>query len=635
MKKVYYFILFLLIVIVFSRYSYLRFFKYDYYQNEYVKLNQKYVYGNVAPRGRILDRNGKLLVDNVSVNSIYYRDLGEISKDDVAIYLSNILEQKEKASDMELKKYYMERNDTNFLLSDEELEDFSYRRLSVKEVEELKLSRMDDIIKTYSDEDGYVIHLYSILNKGYAYAKKEIISDISSKECALVNELNIDGLECDDGIKRVYLYDTMNALYGSVGNISLENKEYYLSKGYALDDQVGLSYLEKEYDDYLRGEKAVYIVNDDKSLTKIKDSVKGNDIYLSIDIDLQLKINDVIKKYLDKKDKYRNTDYYNTSYVIVSNPNTGEILASSGISNVKDEYYDVTSNILTSSFTVGSIIKGASMTVGYQNNLVDIGKKINDSCVKLYQVPTKCSFKRLGYLDDISALKWSSNYYQFMLAIKLVGKKYRFDMKLGASEENFNTYRDTFKSFGLGTSTGIDLKNESYGITGKNYADDLYLNLSIGQYDTYTALQLINYINTIATSGKRYSLHYLSKVMSGDEVIYNYEPVILNEVSSNFERIHKGFYEVMNHGTGSGYTDLKYKPAGKTGTSEVVYSKDVTTINQTYAMFAPYDNPKYSIVVISPNVSYNNDKNNYIAPINRLISKEVSDIVLDPIYVEN
>ena len=79
---------------------------------------------------------------------------------------------------------------------------------------------------------------------------------------------------------------------------------------------------------------------------------------------------------------------------------------------------------------------------------------------------------------------------------------------------------------------------------------------------------------------------------------------------------------------GSGYTDLKYRPAGKTGTSEVVYSKDVTTINQTYAMFAPYDNPKYSIVVISPNVSYNNDKNNYIAPINRLISKEVSDIVL-------
>ena len=58
---------------------------------------------------------------------------------------------------------------------------------------------------------------------------------------------------------------------------------------------------------------------------------------------------------------------------------------------------------------MGSVIKGASHTVGYQNNLIDIGKKINDSCVKLYQVPTKCSYKRLGYIDDITALKTSSN----------------------------------------------------------------------------------------------------------------------------------------------------------------------------------------------------------------------------------
>ena len=46
-------------------------------------------------------------------------------------------------------------------------------------------------------------------------------------------------------------------------------------------------------------------------------------------------------------------------------------------------------------------------------------------------------------------------------------------------------------------------------------------------------------------------------------------------------------------------------------------------------MYAPYDNPKYSIVVISPNISYNNENNNYIAPINRYISKEVSKIIFE------
>ena len=79
---------------------------------------------------------------------------------------------------------------------------------------------------------------------------------------------------------------------------------------------------------------------------------------------------------------------------------------------------------MINSYIVGSIVKGASHTVGYLNNSIDIGKKINDSCVKLYSVPSKCSFKRLGYLDDISALKMSSNYYQFITAIKTTGNKY-------------------------------------------------------------------------------------------------------------------------------------------------------------------------------------------------------------------
>ena len=58
------------------------------------------------------------------------------------------------------------------------------------------------------------------------------------------------------------------------------------------------------------------------------------------------------------------------------------------------------------------------------------------------------------------------------------------------------------------------------------------------------------------------------------------------------DRVKEGFKTVLEYGgTGSGYIDKIYKPAGKTGTSESVYSKDITTITQTYAMFAPYDNP--------------------------------------------
>lgn len=627
MKKIYYCLITIIYLLIISRYLYIAYYKHDYYYEEYLNATNKIVYGLNAPRGRILDRNGKVLVDNIGTNTIVFHKLKNIDTKKIAHLLNTIIPNIKKASIDEQKKYYLTFNETDSLLTEKEQELYNHRKISQAEVEEIKLARIEPLLN-YTNKEQQEIHLYYLLNKGYIYDSKIIAKDVSDEICAKINISNISGLTCEYTTKRIYLYDTLNDILGRTGNITKENKEYYLAKGYSLNDTVGLTYLEKQYDDYLRGEKAKYLVNEDNSLTLISNSKPGNDIYLSIDIELQLQINEILKKNLNKASNLKNTKYYNSSYVLVSNPNTGEIIASTGLMKVKDDFHDITTNILTSSFTMGSVIKGASHTVGYQNNLIDIGTKINDSCIKLYQVPTKCSYKRLGYIDDITALKTSSNYYQFLTAIKLTGNKYKYNMKLEVEEKDFNTYRDTFAEFGLGSKTGIDLENESLGIKGKTIAPDLLLNLSIGQYDTYTPLQLLNYINTIATNGKRYSLHYLKEVKNKDKIIYEYQPNLLNIVkNSNFNRIKEGFKEVLYSGTGRGYTDTLYKPAGKTGTSEVVYNKDIITINQTYAMFAPYDNPQYSIVVISPNISYNNDYDNYIAPINRYISKEVSKLV--------
>ena len=628
MKKVYLIIIFILFTIITSRYLYLSIYKHDYYYEKYLNATNKIVYGLNAPRGRILDCNGKVLVDNIGINTIVYHNFDNNDSLTIAKKLLTILDNPEEASLEEQKNYYLKYNNTDNLLTTKEQELYERRKLTPKEVETIKLNRLDKYLN-YTKEEKQLIHLYYLLNNGYFYDNKIIKLDSSNKECALVNEANLPGLTCEYTTKRIYLYDTLNDIYGKVGPITKENKDYYLNEGYSLNDSVGLSYLEKQYDSYLRGTKAKYYVNDDNTLTLINSSKQGNDLILSIDIDLQLKINDILKKYLKQASKYKHTEYFNSSYVIVSDPSTGEIIASTGLSKIKDTYYDITTNILTSSFTVGSAIKGASHTVGYQNNLIDIGKKINDSCVKLYLVPEKCSYKKLGLIDDITALKTSSNYYQFMTAIKLTGNTYKYNMKLPVTEKHFDIYRNTFASFGLGSKTGIDLENESTGIKGSAIAPDLLLNLSIGQYDTYTPLQLTNYINTIAMDGKRYALHYLKEVKNNNKTIYTYEPILLNQVTSNFKRLKEGFKQVVNNGTGSGYTDKKYKPAGKTGTSEVVYQKGLTTINHTYVMYAPYDKPKYSIVVLSPNISYNNKKDNYIAPINRYISKEVSKLVFE------
>ena len=623
MKKNYYIIITILTTIALIRYLYISVYKHDYYYEKYLSINNKIVYGINAPRGRILDRNGKILVDNIGINTIVFHKIDGINTREVASILNEIIEV-DKASKDEQKEYYLKYEETDNLLTKEEQNLYERRKLSQEEIERIKLSR----IKTnYTEEKQKEIAIYYLLTNGYSYDNKIIKENVSNETCAIINTKNIPGLTCEYTTKRTYLYDTLTSIYGKVGNITKENKDYYLEKGYSLNDQVGLSYIEKQYDEYLKGTKAEYSINEDNSLTKIKDSSPGSDIYLSIDIDLQLKINDIIKENIDKAEKLKNTEYFNKAYVIVSNPNTGEIITSNALMKVKDTYYDITTNLITDSYIVGSVVKGASHTVGYQNNLIDT-KKRKDMCIKLYQVPEKCSYKYNGYINDIKALRTSSNSYQFQTVIKLVGEKYKYNMKLPVTEEHFNIYRNTFASFGLGSSTGIDLENESTGIKGKTIAADLLLNYSIGQYDTYTPMQLSNYINTIATQGKRYSMHYLKEIKNNEETIYTYEPQLLNTVESNFERINLGFQEVLL-GTGYGYTNIKYKPAGKTGTAQVVYDKDTTTINQSYVMYAPYDNPEYSIVVMTPNISYETEKEGYTAPINRYISKEVSKLLFE------
>lgn len=610
--------------IIIGRLIDIKILKYDNYYETYQSKTNNNILGETAPRGRILDTNGKVLVDNVAINNIIYRKSNNIKINDeisMAYKLSNILELNTKATNMEMKLFYILNNNTDYLITDKEKEDYDYRKITSDELLKIKLDRLNDEINIYNEEDDIAIHTFYLMQKDYKTATKIIENDVSDDYCAKITEENMNGISCAISWKRVNNYAILDSIVGSVGPIPEEEKDNYLNAGYTSNDQVGISGLEKYYDSVLKGSKAIYEVRNDNSLKLVKDEVKGSDLVLSIDIDIEQYAEEVLKTHLLLAHKMQNTEYYNHAYIIVGNPLSGEILTIAGLRrNEDDSFTDISANALLSSYTVGSVVKGASHTVGYLNNLIDIGKKINDSCVKLYSVPEKCSFKRLGMIDDITSLKTSSNYYQFMTAIKSTGNTYKPNIKIHVTEDNFNTYRDIFKLYGLGSTTGIDYPKESTGIKGNIIAPDLLLNLAIGQYDSYTPLELLAYINTIAMKGNRYSLSFKKQ--------QNKEIAKVNLDSEYYDRIQEGFYEVVNSGTGHGYTDTKYNAAGKTGTSEVYYDAKTTTITQSYIMYAPYDNPRLSLVVVNPNISYNNNRNNYIAPINRLISRTMSDYLL-------
>lgn len=645
MKKFYIFLSFLFLCLTSYSLYQLIFQKHAFYEQEYLDKTSVYVSSLSRPRGRILDSKGRILVDNVGVKTIVYRKINSIRLEEeleVAEKLASLLEFKETIPTQDLKKFWLTTHteEGNKLITSEEYELYDRRKLNSNDLYLLKLDRItEEMLSKYTEFDKKCAYVYTLMNKGYYYDAKVIKLDVTEKEYASVLEEKIKGVTNEMYFKREYPYgSTLRSIFGSVGSIPKELEMHYLNQGYALDDIVGISFLEQQYDSYLKGEKDTYKVEEDGTLTLVTEGKRGNDLVLSIDMEMQQGIEEIVKEEIKNGKKLKNTEYYNGSYVLVGNPNTGAIKAMVGVKYLGNDVFKMTeSDVITSSFTVGSIVKGASMAMAYQNNLVDVGKKIKDSCVKLYLVPEKCSYKSLGYIDDITALKTSSNYYQFLLAIKLAGYKYTRNMKMDVTEREFSIYRDAFSKFGLGVKTGIDLPNEQTGLKGNTIAADLLLNFAIGQYDTYTPIELLQYINTIANNGVRYKLSLLDKIIDKDgNVLVNYEKEVLSTFDLSeeyFDRIKTGFYQVVNGGTGSGYVDKNFNAAGKTGTSETVYDSDsdgvgdVKTINNTFAMYAPFDHPKYSLVSVSPHVSHYNGRTDYFAYINRYISKAVSDYV--------
>lgn len=636
---------------------YVQVIRHSFYVNKVAQLTQNTVEGTSSPRGRIYDRNGNILVDNEAIKIISYKKISGVStakEIEMAYFLGSLIEvDASKLSTTNLKKFWLKNNYElgKEKITDEEWKQLEERRISTSDIEQYKLDRItDEDLSSYTEVDKEAAYIYTIMNDGYSYSEKTIKKNVTDEEYAKVAEniSNLPGFKTKLDWERTYPYGSVfRSILGNVSTnesgIPYELKNYYLSQGYSLNDRVGTSYLEYQYESVLKGKKDLYKVSNSGDNILLEAGSRGNDIVLTIDINLQSAIEKILEEQLRLAKKDPNTEYYNKSFVIISNPQTGEILAMAGKQIVFDngEYkiYDYTPGVFTSSVVAGSVVKGASQIVGYNTGALKIGEVRDDACIKIAATPLKCSWKYLGKINDIEALKQSSNTYQFNTAIKVGKGKYVYDKAISIDKEAFNIYRNTFAEFGLGVKTGIDLPNESLGYKGTSTLAGHLFDFSIGQYDTYTPIQLNQYINTIANGGYRLAPYLLKAVYKPTsepltEILSETKPTVLNKVNTSdeyLERVKLGFQAVMERGgTGSGYISLNYNPAGKTGTSQSFIDTnndgivDKETISNTFAAYAPYDNPTVSFTVVSPDV-YNYDNGSSTrSSVNMHIAQEVS-----------
>lgn len=598
--------------------------------------------GSEAPRGNIYDRNGILLVGNESIPIIKYTKTNLTNKEEIELasdIAKNIEIDYTNVTKTMIKEYIYNTNKEELLnrITDKIKKQYENRKITNEEYKEIILENItEEEINNISEQEKKTAYLYYIMNIGYRYEDKIIKSEkVTEEEIKYVE--NSQNLYIDYIYKRTYPYgETLKSIFGNVGSIQEEDLEYYLEQGYFRNDLVGTSYLEEEYETYLRGTPYTYRITSDGKREIVTEMKKGNDLYLTIDINLQLEIEQILEEQMIKTKGEPNTTYFNKNYIIIGDAYTGSIYAFIGkmiTYNGEYSFIDNSLGLITDAITPGSSIKGASHLVGYSTGAITYGQKITDGCIKIKNVDKKCSWKNLGVIDDLEALKYSSNYYQFVTAIKIGKGNYRYNLPLTLDKTGFDTYRKVFNALGLGVQTGIDLPYENIGFQGNDEYVLSLLDFPIGQYDNYTPIQMFQYISTIYNNGTRVAPHLANYVKDDIETIYEYERNVVGGVNikeQDFLRVKEGLRMVMESGgTGYGYINLKYNPIGKTGTAQSFIDTnidgkiDTETVSKSFVGIAD----GITFIVLSPNIS--DRKTSYTSSSNKKITKTISDLYFE------
>ncbi|ATA60677.1 Bifuntional dimerization-transpeptidase penicillin-binding protein 2B [Geobacillus stearothermophilus] len=609
-----------------------------------VERTQDEIVSTPVPRGKIYDRFGRVIVDNTPQKAITYTRSKTTQPEeilDVARKLAqyiDIPDAEEKVTERDMKDYWIltHPEEAKKKVSEQERKKLADQGLTQKEIDKKVYEwTLDRITKQdlaqISKSELEVIAIKHEMESGYALTPQTVKSKgVTDREYAVVSEhlSELPGVNTTVDWDRKYVYDnTFRSVLGSVTEedegVPRERLDYFLARDYSRNDRVGKSYLEMQYEEVLHGKKAKVKNVVDKSgnvisVEQVYPGERGKDLVLTIDAELQQKVEQIIQQEILATKRKGRSPLLDRAFVVMMNPKTGEVLAMAGKLLQDGKFVDFAIGNITSAYAMGSTVKGATVLTGFQTGVLHPNTYIKDEPLYIKGTPVKKSWKTMGTINELTALKQSSNVYMFKTAIAIGGGVYRPHAPLRINLEAFTTIRHYFSQFGLGVKTGIDLPNELSGFQGQSTRGGFLLDLAIGQYDMYTPMQLAQYVSTIANGGYRMKPQLVKEIREpsiGKEpsrVIKRFEPVVLNRVDMKteyIERVQEGFRRVMQEPGGTAYSyfaSASYKPAGKTGTAEAYYDGPIksrrndSTYNLTLVGYAPYNDPEVSFAVVVP-----------------------------------
>ena len=585
-----------------------------------------------STRGQILDRNGVVLVGNRQGNDIIfdaaafpeYND--QAKRNEIILSLINLFEKNGEEWIDELP-ITLDANGNYAYIEDRE-SDIS-KLLSRDMLHLNKYATADDcmtqIIERYSLADyskqetlkiaSVCINMKSnVFNTANPYTFAQDVSD-SLVSVIKENSSRFPGVDVQITTYREYTDGSIAPhILGVTGAINAEEYAVLKEKGYAMDDIVGKSGIEKVFEENLKGTNGVKTVktNTDGTQETVVDGLKnGDNIVLTIDSNLQKIAQDSLQKTCDSI----GTANAGGGAVVVMNCKTGEILALASyptydLSTYYDDYSELVKNTnfplynraTLSTYAPGSTAKVSTAIACLEEGIIDPSS--TKYCAYNYTYRGHNFVCQIGHdnrtINVKTALQDSCNSFFY----------YYGGEELGI--DKMNMYREML---GLGQPTGIEISENTGVLDSPSYRTSINqtwmpgfsLQSAIGQAgNLFTPLQLCNYVATIANGGTRYEAHLVKSILTSNNAMTVLEKnanVICNTgfKPENIKTVHQGMRLVVTNGScRNNFGLLDVAVACKTGTSQV--EKNINGTSKIYTngfniSFAPYDDPEIAIAV--------------------------------------
>ncbi len=526
-------------------------------------------------------------------------------------------------------------------------------------------------LQEYSQEDALMlmtVYVAMVTADFSKYNPFTIAEDVPTDTVALVKEQSrfYRGVEVRVDTNREYYdgeiaphiigyYDYINAEEYSAKseeykealsdeNLTEEEKTLLKLRAYGMTDKLGKFGIESAYEDELRGTNGILttVTNSDGSKTTevTTKPVNGNNVILTIDADLQKKVQDVLSSKINSTKQHSGID--TAGCMVVMDVSDFSVLACATyptynletykeniVALNKDESAPLWNRALRSTYAPGSTVKPIIGLAGLEESILTAEDGIFCDLEYNYFADLPLNCVGLGdhgnsYMNLTRAITHSCNTYF-----------YEVGRQLGISKIN-----QWFTNFGLGQKTGVELteaqgqaaSKEAREAAGGIWYPGNTVQAAIGQSDNlFTPIQLCSYVATLANGGTRYKAHFIKSIKSYDysETIYEAEPVVLNTVNAsreNFAAVRTGMISMAN--SLAAFQGLDYKVASKTGTAQAKKKVNGVTVAYTNGFmisYAPADNPQIAVVIAIENVD-SSGLGNYIREVYEAYFNRNSDV---------